>query len=328
MKFLWMLILILFSWNTINSQSNVIADFEIDISLEKENSIQKNNYYPMAYLVGTNYCLDKNKNIYLAKTLNKQLLYYNYSNNSTSQINLPKEVLNSNQITNIVPAVSTKDDLYVLIRTNEEVFIALYFFDGQKFQEIKLEYPIQGRVKMFYLNTEDEFCFATFPHVLNPSTVLDDLIYLYNSDGKFLGKTNFPFKTNDYLVRVQSSNEKLTIIAKPKKENIRETIEVDIYNKKPEAGIIALLGTDLYNNTYIFNNDEIIIHNLVNGDQKKIGLKVEEGFINNLITGFRYIKVSPEGDLYLLGLNSDKSKIKPGDRVSNSVLMYTISEVK
>ena len=330
MKYLLVILVLTFIvFSNTCAQERILKKFPVDIEKNGSSFIQtENSNYPIYYLVGTNFTVDNQQNVFVANAFNKCVYKFNNSDNTTIKISLPDVYLYSNQIINIVPEVSLDGTLYALLRTNEESFIGLLVNDGKSLKEIKLDKIPKGRVQRFYINCDSELCFSTFPHAIDPIEMSQGLIFIYNKDGHFLRRTEFPYTTKSYRVKASLTNEKIIIYAVPKEGSDNSKYTFEVKNKNISTGEIALLGTDNDENIYIYNNDEILIQNVISQKQSKIKLSVSDRKIDGLITTARFLRVLPNGSIYMLGIISEEGKVNPNMKVSSDNLEAAILNIK
>lgn len=253
MKYLVVILVLTFMMlsNTF-TQERILKKFPIGIEKNETSFIHaENSNYPIYYLVGTNFTVDNQENVFVANALNKYVYKFNNKDKTTNKISLPEKYLYSNQIINIVPEVSLDGTLYALLKTNEESFIGLLVYDGKSFKEIKLDKIPKGRIQSFYINCDNELCFATFPHAIDPIEMSQGLIFVYNKVGDFLRRTEFSYTTKNYQVKASLTNEKIIIYAVPKEGSNKSKYTFEVKNKNISTGEITLLGTDIDENIYI-----------------------------------------------------------------------------
>ncbi|MBI1937338.1 MAG: hypothetical protein HYS25_04365 [Ignavibacteriales bacterium] len=317
--------------NILLSQSNVVLKTAIlDNNPAKRSSpIFSNKEYPHTF-IRADYTVDRDDNIYIANPFTEKVYKYN-KGTLVDEISISSQLVANKRINTISVSCDTKGSLYVLF-LDGEFFINMEKYDQncKKINKFQLNFFGSNYVKRFFINNNDEICIGTFPVILGPDNDTR-LFYLYDKDGNFIGKTNYPHATTNYYLNsaVKGKNYYIESIPKEQQKEPKDINETMLfpYDNTNDFGIKYFIGCDAKENAYTFRDNEIIMYNLKNRESKTFHVNRNNNMYNDYISDHLFMKVAPDGTVYMLSVGAKSGAIKLDTKYHIDELEYIIQKL-
>lgn len=330
MKTSYLFFLMAVCTNLLIAQSNVVLKTSIldENFARSSNPFFSNQEYPLAFL-RADYTIDGKDNIYIANPFTEKV--YKYNNGTlVDEISLSERFVTIEGIKRVLISCDTKGSLYILF-LNGEYFVGMEKYDKncKKIDKFHLNFSENSYIKKFFINNNDQICIGTFPIILAPDNDTR-LFCLYDENGKFIVRTNYPHVAADYYLNYSVENKNYLIEFIPKEQmnepkDIKNTILFPFDNIND--GIKYFIGCDANDNAYTLRDDEIIMYNLKNQGRKTFHINSNNDMYNDYMSYHLFMKAAPDGSVYILSIGAKNERIKPHTKYKIDELEFIIQKL-
>jgi len=294
--------IILDNYKTINAQNSK--------NINDKTLMQKDLFYK-------DVTFDNEQRIYLSDAISKKILVFNRNGKFDSEINLNNDV-NNIDFTQI-KICSYKDNLYVLLLNGEFYVKLVKYIKGKMVQNFELENPSPIDRNINVTANNDKIFVTIAPSALDPRYYEKGLVFVYSTDGDFLGRTDYFYEDENgriYKSTGDKNNYYIQIFEAPKTKKILMTKDLkkidEIAIPYIQSGKISnqdrwyYVGHDEQNNIYVSNNYKVLKYNSYTKLKKEIYFDANNIRNNDLfITNNTKIRCDFTGKLFLLELKID-----------------------
>ncbi len=250
--------------------------------------------------------------IYISDAISKKIISFKKNGEYDSEINLDID-LDNTQFDMIKISIDVKDNLYVLLLNGEFYIKLVKYFNGKIINNFNLENPLPFDRNTALLVSNDKIFIRTTSSAPDPRYAEDGEVFVYNTNGQFLGRTDYAYEDlNGFVYKRKPNKEKYYIEIFRATENILMTRDLkkidDIVipysqpGRKTNKDWWSIVGIDQQNNIYFFNGYKVLKYN------PKLNTKMESIFnikrIEDKSISIKYpanVKVDFDGKLYVLG---------------------------
>jgi hypothetical protein len=309
---------------------------------------------------------DLDNSIYICDKFTKNIIKYDSELNFLFEIEINEELQNSKVFLDKGFSHSVKlsfechlsldqyENLYVLITQNEAFYSLLkYNKNGEIVENFKLsgQYPKQRAIGIL-ISKKDRIFIKTFPYSPVDKSYDDDgLIFAYDLDGKFLGRTNYSIEDSQgsiYLLNTTMDKKNVLWIDQFEPSNyeiINQTssleLKASLQTSLPNNLSLPFIGIDDKNKLYYAGSGMeapflIRIFDFSKKTISEISLnrkEIEKALIDQFNTVLFHdpFIVSPDGSLYLYGIKSKDGIINysckyKSDDLELNIIKLTLKE--
>jgi len=301
-----------------------------DKTVNKNNSLNNgdaNKAYPAGCLGDVDFSIDNEEDIFLLNSIAGIIQKFDKNGVLLSEIKLPVEYTTHKVVRTYKICNDSSGYLYLLILEFQNFkYLVKYNKEGEevfKITRAELKFDKARNIKNFFINNNDNICFNTMPVDLVAPDNGEGHWFLYNTNGKFIKRTYFPFTIANRYFAYKTYGKNNYIEYFPKQggnTNVKDK-DTTFIEESSQSDAEGIIGCDKSNKIYILNITKIIIFDVNNKSQNYVPLNNHDySTFGDYISRRRYIKVSRNGKLYQLGIVGKEKEI-------NGSEMYNCDEL-
>lgn len=319
MKNILVILLITFFLNIgyLESQNN----YKAEILIEKEYGGQ---------IFSTDLIFDKSDNIYFFDGF-RNILKYDRNGNFLYDIPIPIEQFNSVKL-----GIDFQNNLYVSLMWSD-YFSQMLKFDssGNQIKNFELKNPKPaGRTYPIFISKSNKLYIYTFLLELEPSEWAKGYVYVYNIDGKFLGRTDYYVENSDGMVyKIDPGYKEFRVeqfdstprneITKSDSLEHKGRISIEYKYRSYEPGSIfgseedswGYIDLDKNNNIYFANPFMIKKYDKTNSFIENINISIKKLDKSKIFAHIHFLKVNNEGEIFVYGFKNYDDSFKDNDKI-------------
>lgn len=328
-------------------------------------NIQSNSAIPTGF-TPEDIIFDNDNNIYICDRFSKRIIKYDSELKFIFEIQMDDEHFQDRLIkynNTLVPEATAYEvhldtdkyrNLYVLITHGESFYrIIKYNKKGELINNFKLgePYPMQRTIGII-ISSKDRILVKTSSYSpVNSTYFQDGLIFVYDLNGKFLGRTDYSIDgSNGYIYKRNTTADKRNMLWIDRFEplingNIDQTLslklDASLHVNLPVNTSMPFIGIDRKNKLYFagsnpgsaplkflieifdFSDNKVTEISL---DRKEVENRLHNQF--NTVLFHNPFVLSPDGNIYLCGIKSNNSKINSAEKINSDDIELNILKLQ
>jgi len=301
-----------FAQNKINEE--IILNYNFNTQLAKGTSTTKLTNNPLF----RDAAINSNDKIFVSDAVQRKIIIFDKNGEFNSEININniiKQKFNQVKIT-----LDEEDNLYVLFLLGD-FFRGLIKFNKNNvlYNEFELEKPLPMDRTTNISVRNNNIYIRTFPSAMDPRYIEQGTVFVYNTFGMYLGRTDYDLVDKNGLIyksNIDKEKYYIEIFDKPKENKVlltRDLIKMDeIVIPHLHPGKISyqdhwyIVGIDNMNNIFISNDIDIKSFNFYKKERNRTNFKMKEIRSKDIFIMHRAkIQCNLVGKLFLLATKGE-----------------------